>query len=130
MTHDINSIANLLALSGSQHLEFLLNKGLIEPSPSSILDAAYEMSSKSATRRKLESDPTIGKTGLEEEMMLLSPEDSKTIAASIDVPEIEVEILRAVQQVQHALKAQRELQDEKQHLDTATPRDKADKKKQ
>lgn len=104
-------------------MEFLLDKGLIEPSPSSTLDAAYRKSSILTTKEDVESDSATAKSG-PKERMLLSLEDGRVIAESIGVPEIEVEITRAVQQVQQTLKAQKDLQDERKHLDVAASAEK------
>lgn len=54
-----------------------------------------------------------------DERMLLQPHDGKRIAEALEIPEIEVEIERAVTQVQQSLKARRELEEEKEDLDSA-----------
>lgn len=55
-----------------------------------------------------------------EERMLLSKSSGQLFAEYLDVPELAVEVERAVWQVEKALKAQQELQEEKAELDAAT----------
>ena len=54
-----------------------------------------------------------------DEKMLLRPNDGKRLAETLELPEIEVEVDRAVIQVQQALKARQELSKEKRDLDSA-----------
>lgn len=55
-----------------------------------------------------------------QERMLLSKSSGQLFAECLDVPELAVEVERAVWQVEKALKAQQELQEEKAELDAAT----------
>lgn len=57
-----------------------------------------------------------------EERMLLSASSGQLFAKYLDVPELAVEVERAVWQVERALKAQQELREEKVKLDHATGR--------
>lgn len=52
--------------------------------------------------------------------MLLSRSDGRFIAECLEVPEMEQEIERAIHQVGGALKAKKELEEEKQTLGTAS----------
>ena len=69
---------------------------------------------------KLPSQPSSneGLSGEPPERMLLSKGSGKQIAEHLEIPAIEVEVERAVWQVDNAIKAQAELQEEKKHLDS------------
>lgn len=56
----------------------------------------------------------------EQEEMLLSQSSGPVIADYLQVPELAMEIQRAVWQVERSLQAKRELREEKQAIDTAT----------
>ena len=120
-----------LALSGSQHLEFLLKNRLVKPNPSWMLDATYGVGTTSASpaRKATDSGNLVSAPKSEQnqvnleiqsdEKMLLHPNDGKRIAEILELPEIEVEIERAVIQVQQSLRARQELKEEKRDLDSA-----------
>ncbi len=55
-----------------------------------------------------------------EERMLLSKSSGRLFAEYLEVPELAVEVDRAVWQVEKALKSQQELKEEKAKLDAAT----------
>lgn len=55
-----------------------------------------------------------------EERMLLSKSSGQLFAEYLDVPELAVEVERAVWQVEKALKARQKLREEKAELDAAT----------
>lgn len=57
--------------------------------------------------------------GENEEKMLLSKSSGQLFAKYLDVPELAVEVERAVWQVEKALKAQQELKEEKAEPDAA-----------
>lgn len=52
--------------------------------------------------------------------MLLHKSDGKRIAEALGIPELDVELDRAVWQVEKALKAEKELRDEKKDLERAS----------
>lgn len=52
--------------------------------------------------------------------MLLSRKNGKLFAEMLEVPELEPELGRAVWQVEKALKAREELQEEKSEIESAT----------
>jgi hypothetical protein len=54
------------------------------------------------------------------EILLLDRWNSKLITKALEIPELEVELDRAIWQVENALKAQQELKEEKEELDKAT----------
>ncbi|KAI9672481.1 MAG: hypothetical protein M1817_003247 [Caeruleum heppii] len=106
------------ALSGSKHIEFLLDHKLIRGSPSPTLDDIYNsdsvMSGNESTNGKDMSDglmkdvdsqaadPDGGEATAER--MLLQESHGKRMAEVLEVPELAVEIERAVWQVRRALK--------------------------
>ena len=59
------------------------------------------------------------------ERMLLGPSDGKLIAESLMIAEVEVEIARAVHQVQKSLTAQEELREEASDLDSTVKKTRA-----
>jgi len=105
------------ALSGSKHLEFLLENNLITAKPSKILDDLYStgkqpFDTESSSEKSSSSTP-------EEEKMLLHKSHGKRIAEALGIPELDVELDRAVWQVEKALNAEKELKGEKKILDVA-----------
>ena len=57
------------------------------------------------------------------EKMLLTQSDGKIISELVDVPELEEQVQRAVKQVEKVLKAEKELQEEKQELDNVNKKE-------
>ena len=107
------------ALSGSKHLQFLLENKLITAKPSKILDELYATGKRSFDRGPT-SSPESTSSPLQEEEMVLHKTDGKRISKALDVPELDVELDRAVWQVEKALKAEKELKEEKVELDKAS----------
>ena len=108
-------------MSGSKHVEFLLDKKLITPQPSKILDELY---SSGKMRFDFESVSSITSqdskdTPPDEEIMVLHKSDGKRIAKALEIPELDVELDRAVWQVEKALKSEIDLKQEKADLDKA-----------
>lgn len=116
------------AWSGSKHIEFLLDKNLLKGVPSTLLDDIYTASIKDA-----KADNSIIKTegiaaspsGDESksspaESMVLQKWNGKMIAEALAIPELEMEIERAVWQVSTDLKAQNAQREEKLALERAT----------
>jgi len=109
------------ALSGSKHVEYLLSKNLIKAAPSQILNQLY-VNGKLHFDGKLEK-PTEDlrleeKDGKEE--MLLHKSDGKAISEALEIPELDVELDRAVWQVENALKADKMLEEEAKNLEKAS----------
>ncbi len=111
--------ARAAALNGSRHLEFLIKNSLIEPSPSSTLDSLYTaglLNSSRSETRAAGSDPTPEQSKRvselvrkqtnngDEDVMLLHGWNGKLIAERYKLPEMEVEIERAVEQVEQSIK--------------------------
>lgn len=63
----------------------------------------------------------------EEDSMVLHKSDGKRIAQALEIPELDIELDRAVWQVEKALTAEKELKQEKAKLDEANA--KPDEKK-
>lgn len=108
------------ALSGSKHIEFLLDNRLVKPKPSLILDELYasgKLRYDAASRLSPEKSQEDLKD-LEEEMVL-HKSDGTRIAKALDLPELDIELDRAVWQVQKAIQAAKDLKEEKRDLDDA-----------
>lgn len=97
------------ALSGSKHIEFLLDKNLITPQSSPILNELYK-----SGERPFDISASKNNT----ETMVLHNSDGKRIAEALEIPELSVELDRAVWQVEKALHAEKELREEKSNLDS------------
>ena len=112
------------AIQGGRHLQFLLKANLLAPTPSPIVDRVY-----AAQEPPLESSPrptTTPEADLAEnitpfpppkiepapdpegETMLLSQENAKRMARELELPALEVELERAIWQVETAIKKQKE----------------------
>lgn len=83
------------ALTGSKHLRFLFQKDLLLPVDSPILNQVYSQFARS--------NPLNGKSGVNSEggsdRMLLTDSAARQIAKSLAIPELVVELERAVWQV-------------------------------
>jgi len=113
------------ALSGSKHIEFLLDKNLVKPKPSTILSELYasgELRFGSTSITGTEKSSLLSKDWDEE--MVLHKSDGKRIAEALDIPELDVELDRAVWQVEKSIQAAKELKEDKRKLDMATSKQK------
>jgi hypothetical protein len=122
------------ALTGSKYLEFLLKHKQPTPHPSWPLDEAYTAGLMYPTRQlsrvaprptEEQADKVAGvvhqQTADEtEDVMVLQRWNGKLIAEQFDLPDMEVEIERAVEQVENSLKAKEKLAEEKLQLEKAT----------
>jgi hypothetical protein len=106
------------ALSGSKHLEFLLENNLITAKPSKTLDERYSTGKQPFDAKSISSSEDTSSTA-QEEKMLLHKSNGKRIAEALGIPELDVELDRAVWQVEKALKAEKELKDEKERMNKA-----------
>ncbi len=135
--HILHSVANehlFAALRGGQHLEFLVQNNLIKPSPSAALDEVYTAGLMYPSRQmsRVAARPTHeqGKAVAEivdsqtncgvEEVMLLQKWNGKLLAEEFNLPEMEAEIERAVEQVEDSIRAKEELIQEKNEIEKAT----------
>jgi len=104
------------ALSGSKHIEFLLDKKLITTKPSLILDELYSSGKSPFNASPVSSGQTDSANA--EEIMVLHNSNGDRIAEALKIPELYIELDRAVWQVEKALQVEKELKDEKARLDT------------
>ncbi|KAE8444506.1 hypothetical protein EG329_000490 [Mollisiaceae sp. DMI_Dod_QoI] len=113
------------ALSGSKHIEFLLENKLVKPKPSPILDELYASGKLRFDAASISSTEKSTKT-LEDidEEMILHKSDGSRIAEALKIPELDVELDRAVWQVEKSLQAAEELKDEKKRMDAANSKPK------
>jgi hypothetical protein len=114
------------ALAGSKHLEFLLENKLLTAKPSKVLDELYATGKRSLDAGSLSSSGE-SLDSKQEEKMVLHKSDGKRISEALGIPELDLELDRAVWQVEKALKAEMELKDEKKNLDQASSDDKKEK---
>lgn len=115
------------ALGGSKHLEFLLKHNLPTPAPSATLDQVYTAGLMYPTRAlsRVAPNPTPQQaqqvanvvhqqTNNEtEDVMVLQRWNGKLIAEQFNLPDMEVEIERAVEQVENAIKSKEKRTEEK-----------------
>lgn len=114
------------AFSGSKHIQFILEHNLVRPNPSPILDAIYSTKvPEDATKKvpinaasKTASQSSDATESKDEETMVLSKGSAKMIASALEIPELEVELDRAIWQVETKLKGE-ELKEEKKDLDVS-----------
>lgn len=125
------------ALSGSRHLEFLLKHGLPTPSPSWPLDEVYTAGLMYPTRALSRAAPQPTQQNADdvaavvhkqtnhesEDVMVLQRWNGKLIAEQFELPEMEVEIERAVGQVEKSIKGQEKLTEEKLEQERAVGKD-------
>lgn len=115
------------ALTGSKHLEFLLQHSLAKPAPSWPLDQVYTAGLMYPTRQLSRAAPSPTEqqahdvagvvhkqTNNEtEDVMVLQRWNGKLIAEQFHLPDMEVEIERAVEQVEKSIKSRERRLEEK-----------------
>ncbi|KAF2010313.1 hypothetical protein BU24DRAFT_427439 [Aaosphaeria arxii CBS 175.79] len=125
------------ALTGSKHLDFILQHNLPTPHPSWELDEVYTAGlmyptraiSRAAPRPTKEQAQEVARVveqqtnGGDEDVMVLQKWNGKLIAEQFHLPDMEVEIERAVEQVEDSIKARDELIEEKLELEKATAKE-------
>lgn len=121
-------------MTGSRHLEYLTKNRLVDSRPSRSLDEVYTAGLIYPTRQVSRDSPIPSEIQIEEvtkivedqthggaeDAMVLQRWNGKLIAERFKLPEMEVEIERAVEQVENAIKAREELLEEKQEIEEAT----------
>jgi hypothetical protein len=124
----------LIALRGAQHLEFLCKNNLIKHNPSPVLDELYAAGLMYPTRNISRKSPIPTSEQCkavanliqkqtndgQEDVMLLQIWNGKLLAESFKLPQMQIEIERAVEQVEKNIKAKEELVEEKQEIEKAT----------
>ncbi|KAK3061627.1 hypothetical protein LTS18_005773, partial [Coniosporium uncinatum] len=121
------------ALRGAQHLEFLVKNKMITHTPSAMLDELYAAGllhpsrehirqAETPTQQQIDEEATKIETQIrsgKEDVMMLQRWNGKLMAERLHLPELEVEVERAVEQVEKSLQSKQELQEEKTELDRA-----------
>ncbi|KAF7560610.1 hypothetical protein G7046_g3530 [Stylonectria norvegica] len=80
------------AIGGGKHVEWLIQNKLVQPSPSQMLDQLY-----------LQHAQTVEDSDTKEQI-LLTQKEVQTFSATLDIPELEIEMERAIWQVEQSLK--------------------------
>ncbi|KAH6895538.1 mitochondrial K+-H+ exchange-related-domain-containing protein [Thelonectria olida] len=80
------------AIAGGKHIQWVLEKKLLHPSPSKILDQLY------ATHAAAPEEPQ------NKERTLLTQKEVQTFSSTLDIPALEIELERAIWQVEQSLK--------------------------
>ncbi|KAG5980204.1 hypothetical protein E4U55_004277 [Claviceps digitariae] len=92
------------ALAGGKHIKFLLDKKLLKPTPSPVLDALY---SQAGTLQQLQthnssaSSPNSNPTS--QEVQLLTQAQVRSCSQKLHTPALELELERAIWQVERAI---------------------------
>ena len=123
----------MIALRGSQHLDFLSENNLFTHRPSPVLDEMYTRGLMQPGRQDARDAPTPSREQCREvarivrgqtndgaeDVMLLQKWNGKLLAERFKLPEMELEIERAVEQVEGSIKAKEELAEEKREIEEA-----------
>lgn len=93
-------------MAGGKHIQFLLSSNVLALTPSPILNKIYPsvLAPSSGGAEKAAKHPSTGGVpDPEHDTMLLSETNEQELAKALNVPELEVEVERAMWQVQHAI---------------------------
>ncbi|KAI1800271.1 mitochondrial K+-H+ exchange-related-domain-containing protein [Daldinia bambusicola] len=104
------------ALAGGKHVQFLCDKNILALSPSPILDSFYTpLLPDSPTLKGQIADVDRASTSTAssskesvEERMLLSQEHGRQLVRALDIPELEIELERAIWQVEAVIQKEKE----------------------
>ncbi|KAI8947721.1 mitochondrial K+-H+ exchange-related-domain-containing protein [Xylaria longipes] len=109
------------ALAGGKHLQWLLSKHFYTLSPWEALDTAYPRhlpssnpSEQESTRSSTNSSNKPDESLQAPERLLLTQEGGRKLAQTLNIPELEVELERAVWQVENAIQKQTEVSETEQ----------------
>ncbi|GAP86231.1 hypothetical protein SAMD00023353_0303750 [Rosellinia necatrix] len=100
------------ALAGGKHLKWLLSNKFFTLSPSEALDTVYSchpfsnLPKQQSNHSAFVSPHQPEKSPLEQERLLLTPDSSSKIAQALNIPALEVELERAIWQVESTIKKQ------------------------
>ncbi|KAI0116980.1 mitochondrial K+-H+ exchange-related-domain-containing protein [Daldinia grandis] len=116
------------ALAGGKHLQFLCEKDILSLSPSPVLDSIYTpllpnppiSKEQIADTDKASKSTADGSKESGEERMLLSQENGRQLVKALEIPELEVELERAIWQVERAI--QKEHEEKPKPPDTEKPK--------
>lgn len=99
------------AIAGGKHIQWLVEQKLLKPAPSSTLDKLYGQAPKLAA----------SVSPVDKERLLLTQEQVTSFSESLDIPALEIELERAIWQVEQALhkadEQQRQQQQTQKHGD-------------
>jgi len=121
------------ALYGSRYLESLLDKNLVTLTPSKTLDELYLLGLLHSSREQSREAPIPSQEDMrkvaglvesqtkngETDVMMLKRWNGKLLAEKFELPEMEVEIERAVEQVEKSIEKEAEAKREKAKVDHA-----------
>ncbi|KAI1162425.1 mitochondrial K+-H+ exchange-related-domain-containing protein [Nemania serpens] len=118
------------ALAGGKHLKWLSSNNFLTVWPSEILDTIYPRhlpSSNPPEQESTHSSPgsrhQSDNNPIDEERLLLTQDSGRKLARAIEVPGLEVELERAIWQVENAIRKQKEASEE------STPSSKSEQSK-
>ncbi|KIE02164.1 hypothetical protein MAJ_01822, partial [Metarhizium majus ARSEF 297] len=92
------------AIAGGKHIQWLVEQKLLKPAPSSTLDKLYGQAPKLAA----------SVSPVDKERLLLTQEQVTSFSESLDIPALEIELERAIWQVEQALHKADEQQQQQQ----------------
>lgn len=95
------AFSNWRAIAGGKHIQWLIENKLLVPSPSKALDLVYAQS------KALKNKDTATK-----EEVLLTHSQIRTCTDTLEVPELETELDRAVWQIEEEFKKEEQKQQE------------------
>ncbi|KAG6167739.1 hypothetical protein E4U26_004507 [Claviceps purpurea] len=93
------------AIAGAKHIQFLVSKKLLRPTASPVLDALYSQGgAQQKTQTPTSSDPSSSSSSpTSQETLLLSQAQVRSFSEKLDVPALEIELERAIWQVEQAI---------------------------
>ncbi|KAG6099198.1 hypothetical protein E4U30_006984 [Claviceps sp. LM220 group G6] len=93
------------AIAGAKHIQFLVSKKLLRPTASPVLDALYSQTgAQQKTQAPTPSDPSSsGSSPTSQETLLLTQSQVRSFSEKLDVPALEIELERAIWQVEQAI---------------------------
>jgi hypothetical protein len=100
----------ILALKGSDHLEFILDNRLYRPVSVEALEDLYEKVAPEAPDYTFVTTSQVRDGTAPKETLILPPGNHNLIAKTLEVPELSSEVERAVWQVERALRKEEEQQ--------------------
>ncbi|CAJ2502119.1 Uu.00g049720.m01.CDS01 [Anthostomella pinea] len=110
------------ALAGGRHIKWLAENDFLTLAPSKVLDTIYtplllpDSPGQMVTDAKSESAPSINEGPLEgDEKMLLTQDHGRELVRALEIPELEVELERAIWQVEDAISQKKKQKEEEEN---------------
>ncbi|KAG5945624.1 hypothetical protein E4U59_005491 [Claviceps monticola] len=93
------------AIAGAKHIQFLVSKKLLRPTPSPVLDALYsQVGAQQKPQAPTPSDTSSSSSSpTSQETLLLTQAQVRSLSEKLDVPALEIELERAIWQVEQAI---------------------------